>query len=225
MTTFSAFVDKLVIETSRPDRRASLADNTNSVIRELHFKNLPGSGAGVRYSDNLVEEYFTPTTTPVIWPITRPNLFMGLEAIYDPIRSIHFTERHPRNIRSLESDLEAMAIYYRTGAAYTLGGALSGVELLVAYYEFLPALKYVIPPLRQIEDNDSAGYVWSGVGTSLEEGLALETNWMLDRHESVIREGVLSKHYRVLNDLERARMFYSSYETMRAGVQLQEATG
>lgn len=227
MTTFSALVDNLVTEVSRPDRRESIAQNVNSVIRELHFANLPGGGSPIKFVENLVEAEFTPTSNPVVWPLPNPANFMAIEAIRDPVRDTQLVERSPRNVTALSRDFDALAYYYRTGNALAMVGIITDRPLQIAYYRFLPALKYKLPAARLVVQNDLGDYVSAsdGVSAPSESELEAETNWVLGRHSAFVREGALSKHFRGLNDLERAKMFYSSYESMRSGIQRQEGTG
>lgn len=50
------------------------------------------------------------------------------------------------------------------------------------------------------------------------EALAKVTNWILERHEEMLAEGLRAKVYKRMADETRSRTSYSQYEAMRIGV-------
>ena len=227
MATFSALVDRLVFEVSRPDKRTLLIDCLNSSVSDVHAKSTPSGAAPVLFYENLLEVEFTPLAVdPCVWPIPKPALFMGMEAIKDVGRGFFYQARSPRTLRSIDSDMSALGTYYRTGSNIALVGARVGAPVLMAYYNRLAALPYKEPSARVVIESSPGDYTRNGGGAALTQAeIDGETNWMLARYEPALRLGSLAKFYVSLNDLDRAKMTYSAYETAKAAIQAQEPSG
>ena len=228
MPTYTEMVESLILESRRPDMRLVIAADLNSTIRDLHFRTVGGDGgAPVRYSNNLVEDELTLAgSAPYMWDIPRPALFMAMEDVFCRNRNIHLELRSPKTIHRLSTDFTALAIYYRSGPAIVMGGVYSGDSIAISYYEYLGGLRLKTPDAQVIRSTETPGIYEriSDSGVPTEAELAAETNWLLDKYDMVIREGVLSKLYRRINDLDRAKMSYSAFESGRISIQNTEAT-
>jgi hypothetical protein len=229
MFTFSGLVDHIVQLTSRPDRRDLIVTALNSTIRDMHIRPAgAGSpmGSPVKYYENMVEVEFTPVAgvSPVLWPIPKPGIFMALSAMRCSIRQVNFRERSPSSLIPLERDYAAQGIYYKTGAQYAIAGAIPGVPLHIAYFTYLPALAYIAPADRLVQVIDSEYRLVALPDTEPDvPTLTLETNWLLARHWSALLEGTVSRVYRALNDLDRAKIAYSAFSSLQAAIQSTEA--
>lgn len=226
MATFSELVDSLVSELHRPDRLASIAQAVNATIRELHFATKETGGHPLKYLDNLQELTLQPTQAATVWDLPSPSTFCAIEAIRCTARGINLAEVRPSQLESAVLSPRFRASYYRSGQSLAMSNLIPGSKLLIAYYTYLPALTYYPvssrgivsvpgPELRYVTTNPA------GESPNANQ-LAAETNWMIDRHEQVIRAGVLARHYNAINDLDRAARHFSAYDSARISMQRAE---
>lgn len=232
MTSFSQLVDKLVLETRRPDLVAEVTTYLNQTIRELHFD--PKNGNAILYRDNLVELQLTASSeTGFVWTIPSPQNFQAMLTVrYDNVyvddEMAYSPEKTPgRHLRGLT------LYHYRAGrdfAFYGYGGTDSTISL--AYYEYPRALKYRVANAREATWDEDAGWSYHTVGLvdydedddSRALAQSLCTNWILDRWETVVEEGLRAKVYKRLTETERARTCYSLYTTLRQGLFTSESS-
>lgn len=228
MKTFSEFVDSMVVETMRPDRIITIAEALNATIREIHFNSANGPYTGpVRFSENLVEDTFTASgEAPYVWPIPNHQNFMDISAIMDTRSRKAVAYRTPGTLQPRGTDFTPAGSWYRSGPTIVFDNIRVGVPLAIAYYTYLPRLTYFPVGSRVIQENlDTGEYeLVAGGGVPTEEQIAKESNWMIQRHLSALRQGILAKLYIQLNDLERGRLAYSAFETAKSGIQIVEAT-
>lgn len=219
MTTFSKLVDDMAIEMVRPDQLDSIATYTNQSIRDLHFR--PSNNSATKFDANRYEDEQSVTADgPFKWVIPSVTSFQDIEAIYCPQLDLYIDKRSP-SVAYKPTDTPYSEYYwYRTGPEIAVAGALEGLDLRISYHMYPRPLRYIKAADRVVEYNpDLDAYVKIvGGGTPTPEELELETNWVLQRWSDTIREGVRAKLFKRLGDVDRTRMNFSSFETMRTTV-------
>lgn len=229
MTTFSQLVDSLVLEHVRPDLRAAIEQYVNLTIRELHVNRPPLSGP-VFYDANLVEAQITAdVANGYVWEIPDAHLFQKIEAVrfdmYGNGREAFARERTPSSMQ-IESRYDKL--FYRSGYTYSfIGyGGIGGV-ISIAYFAVPRRLRYYQTGRPCVWDIDSQAFTYAtayaGSDNLKAEARLLCTNWMLDRWEDHIAQGVRCKVYSRLGDTERARLAYSTYDGMRNDIVMTES--
>lgn len=221
MTTFSQLVDDVVLELLRPDMRTTAASYANQTIRDIHFR--PGNQSPIRYDANRFEELTTTTDGTWLWTIPSNGRFQGLEAIFIDDLGIYVKPRNPRI--ALEASFEPYAdvYYYRSGPTISVHGMASGWTARLSYHMFPRTFAYKPATgtgARLIRfDPDTDSYVLiSGGGVPTEEQMELETTWVLERWADTIKEGLRAKLWKRLGDMERTRMAFSAFESMRTSI-------
>lgn len=225
MTTFSQLVDKMILETKRPDLVLDIQSYVNQTLRELHFH--PETNGSILYGDNMIElSLVADSETGFAWTIPQPTRFQAMQAvryddIFDPENNpIYVQQRIPgRAIAGLDR------FYYRAGGYFTFAGYGGiGASISLAYFEFVPAHKYKTPALREAQFDIETGWTYLDAVTDEEKAIAeaLVTNWLLLRWESVVEEGVKAKVYKRVGDEIRGRTSYSLYNQLRKGLYTSE---
>jgi hypothetical protein len=226
MTTFSQMVDKMVAETNRPDLITEIASYLNQTLRELHME--PTRGNAVLYRENLKEERIVSAVeTGLSWTIPKVTVFQALaaakfESVYTSDGEVWAEELTPGRKMS-----ERLYYYYRAGAQFVFSG-FGGVNASVAlaWYEYVPYLKYYASNLRPAEYDVETGWAYADVINTPELQAAAElktSNWILLRWPTVVEEGLRAKVYKRASDDNRARTSYSMYTTLRQGLYSSEA--
>lgn len=221
MTTFSRLVDDIVTELLRPDMRATVASYTNQTIRDIHFR--PGSQSPILYDANRYEDELTITTDGTWqWMIPSNTRFQNVEAIFINELGQYVKPKNPRI--ALEASFQPFAnlYWYRSGPVIAISGIASGYSGLMSYHMFPRTLAYKPASgtgARLIEfDPDTDSYKLIGGGVPTEEQLELETHWLLQRWGDTVKEGVRAKTWKRLGDMERTRLAFSAFESMRTAV-------
>ena len=100
-------------------------------------------------------------------------------------------------------------------------GGTNGV-ISISYYQYPKALKYYALALRPASWDEESGYTYLDTydvdDTTRDNARALTTNWLLERWDMVLSEGLRAKVYKRLGDENRARLCYSSYMQLRTGL-------
>jgi hypothetical protein len=222
MTTFSQLVDDVKTELLRPDMTAMLASYANQTIRELHFR--PGLNAPILYDANRYEEELAITTERTwLWTIPSSTRFQNVEAIFINDLGIYLQPKNPRI--ALEPSFQPFAdrYWYRSGATIALQGVATGWTGLMSYHMFPRTLAYKPASgagarlIRFDPDTDSYVLIVGG-GEPSEAQLELETHWLLQRWGDTVKEGVRAKAYKRLGDMDRTRISFSAFESMRSSV-------
>ena len=226
MTTFSQLVDKMILETRRPDLVTDIQSYVNQTLRELHFH--PETNGAILYHDNMVEmSLVADSETGFFWTIPDPTRFQAMQAVrYEGVldeqgNPIYVHERKPgRAIAGLER------FYYRAAGYFTFAGypGIDG-EISIAFYQFVPAHKYKTTTNREATYDIEDGWSYLTAVTD-EEKLAAEalvSNWLLLRWPTVVEEGVKAKVYKRVGDEMRGRTSYSLYAQLRKGLYTSEA--
>lgn len=220
MTTFSQLVDEVVLELLRPDMTVVIAQYANQTIREMHSR--PATNAPVYFDANRNEDELTVTTdSPWLWEIPSMTRFQKLETVYCPDLDIYLEARQPRMIHQASYEPYAEQFYYRTGTMYAFAGLAAGMLIHASYFMYPRVLAYKATNNRVVRfnpDTDSYEQIANPGTPATEPQLELETNWLLQRHDSTIREGVRAKIWKRIGDDSRTRTAYSAFESARTAV-------
>lgn len=221
MTTFSQLVDKIVSETRRKDLLVDVSTYLNQTIRECHFD--PESNASVIYRDNFRETLLTAgAPSGLTWDIPNPNLFHGMALVKYTGIWIDGENPYPPEMTPGRGLSGLERYYYRGGSRYAFAGYGGiGASIALGYYEYPRNLKYKALVSREAQWDDEGGWTYgAGIATDEQKLAALElnTNWLLNRWETVIEEGLRAKVYKRISDDTRARTCYSLYAQLRKGL-------
>lgn len=230
MTTFSQLVDSIVFETKRPDLLMEIGSYLNQTIRELHFVPDLGTynaakGNAVFFAENLRESLLVANVdTGFGWDIPDVSVFQAMRAVrFDTQTGVYPPEQVPgRGLASLR------AFYYRAASRYYFSG-YGGLNALIslAWYQFPNRLKYFPvsqrPAVWDVNDGWTYAPAFSGTAELHVAAQAYTTNWILQRWEDVIAEGLRAKVYKRVSDDNRAKTCYSMYSTLRQGLVSSES--
>lgn len=219
MFTFSQMVDECVRESMRGDLRPAMVNALNQTIREAHFD----SDLPVGFGANLVELTLTANVEMgFTYALPRPRQFMMMEAVWYRVYSRYATARNPGTIKLFVSSVDGAEYgYYRTADSFAFdnyGG--NGAMIDLAWYEYLPRLQYYAADARPAtwnENTEQFDYLaaYDIDDDTREDALRLSTNWMIYRHFDAIMEGLRSKIFKRMGDIERAKLYYSSAESAK----------
>lgn len=225
MTTFSQAVDIMIAECQRPDMKANIVDYINQTIRELH---LDQSGSPIKYADNLVEEEVVANVDENLqWAIPYPQRFQGMEAVYYSDSGKYARLRKPSTAFVFRDEVDGEYYYYRTGAYYAFSGfGFTGSVVKLSYFNYPKRLVYFdktganIRPAVWDDKTESFSYApaYTGDPTLQANARELSTNWLLDRWEDVVKAGARVKLWNRLNNQERGKVAYSTYQELRKGL-------
>lgn len=227
MTTFSQLIDDTILELVRPDLDSVFASYLNQTVRELHM--FSRDGTPVFYDDNLLEELVTLANVPedrmYNWAIPNMSLFQGIGAVYYNSISRYVEQRSPKiALRSTGSFFDTY-YYYRSGPSIILSNpGADGQQVRMAWYEYPRSLVWYPNGTSPILFDRAAGIYtenpkYTGPALTFEQKMERSTNWMIMRHEEMIREGLRAKAYKRIDDNNRAKLAYSTFETQKLGVQ------
>lgn len=218
MTTFSQLVDSVVVELVRPDQRGNIASYLNQTLRELHFR--PGHNSPILYEENRREDDPAINTDGVwLWPVPNPATFHDVEAIFLPELGIYVPRKNPRITRNQSFEPYADVFYYRGGSTIAISGVKNGWTAQISYHVFPRSLAYQLPASRIVEYNPETGeYERKNGGTPSQAEMDAATNWLLQRWDTVIAEGLRAKAWKRIGDEGRARMCFSAFESMRTSI-------
>jgi hypothetical protein len=237
MLTCSQLIDQIALETRRAEI-VSLGyglDYLNQTIRELHAE--PIQGNMTLYAKNLHEIALTADVdSGFTWQIPDLTRFQRLQAVrYSSLMNILGEPIYAKMLKPGRIMNQETWYYYQTGeyfAFYNYGGDQAEIDL--AYYQFLPWLKYYAVGSRPATYDLVDGFTYydltsqGGINYDLDDdtrALAREltTNWLILGYYTCIQEGLRAKVFKRNSDTERARTAYSLYSTLRKGVYTTEA--
>jgi hypothetical protein len=222
MTTFSQLVDKVVLETSRPDMLSQIADYLNQTIREIHAE--PERGKVYFYESNYREAQVTAASeTGLTWTI--PNV-----AIFQKELCVRFDNQWSRDGEPVYAEKMTPGpnmhrkdyFYYRGADSLIFGGRIGygglNAKVSIAYYEYPKGLKYYALADRPATYDYEAGWTYGAGIVTPEQQLAAQervSNWVLLRWEQVLLEGLRAKVYKRTGDETRQRTCYSMFMQLR----------
>lgn len=219
--SFSALVDRVVLETGREHALLSVLQYVNLTVRECQALGL--------FAKDLLEEEVVATASPHIF--TRPRNWRSLRTVkYDQL------SYYPKMVRPGRAIEKVSAYYYAADDYYAFHGVTVGESIFTAAYYWAKPLQYfgllgtittgfqggpytIRPAYFNITDDlwyylnaGQTAYVTS-LGNLTEEALRRRNsfNWVLDEWWDVVVEGVKAKLFKQYKD-ERAPAAYAAYQ-------------
>jgi hypothetical protein len=231
MTTFSQIVDEVAKELIRPDIINMLPGFLNQVMRESH--NHAQTKLPVLFNDNRNESEIiidaVQENGSFLWAIPDVARFQRMESIYYVSNRMYALHRDPTMaMRPVTANLQDKFYWYRSGPAIAMFGAgRTGAKILVSWFKYTRSLTYYAlgesRPLSYNRETDT--YVQPDSATeNLADALNKTTNWLIQRHEEMLKSGLRAKAYTRMDDLNRARSNYSIFMSMLEAVQETEAS-
>lgn len=230
MKTFSQLVDAIVRETGRPDMVNEIITYLNQTVRECHAD--PVSNGSLYMHDNLQEMVLVATQERgQVWNIPNPATFQHLWAVqYMSVHNITGNQPYATFAKPGPAMHRHQYSYYRASGGFAFAGQRgyggTGARIGLAFYEFLPSLRYYPLGQRPLEIGLDGEFIYSEEYDVSEErrleAQRLTTHWMLIRWDMVLEEGLRAKVYKRLSDTERARTCYSLYLQQRANLSTSE---
>lgn len=232
MTTFSQIVDEVTKELIRPDLRLTLASYLNQVIRECHMTT-PGSGLSplpVLFGENRIEDEFQLVALPGLWPIPNVPRFQKMETAQHVESGRFYVERSPLKLgyaNSFQAAYENMYAMYRTGSSFAFTSFGVGETLRLSWFEYVRNFKYYVATDRPVQIDDLGTETfhadYNGTPILQQNARDLCTSWIILRHEETLKQGLRSKHFARIGEMERARLAYAGYEAAKIQLQAAEA--
>jgi hypothetical protein len=227
MSTFSQIVDKIILETKRPDMKSDIISYLNQTMRELHTE--PTRGNAAHYETNLKEDVLlSDSDSNFYWEIPKPQVFQGIRSVrYDSLLDRHGNQVWAEPIQPSRAMNGVDYFFYRSGSRFYFRG-YGGLQKLIsmAWYEFTPSLDYYAKALRPAEWSNSTGWTYLTAydtdETTRAVARALVGNWILDRWDTVVEEGLRAKVYKRASDDSRARTCYSLFKQMHQNLYTSE---
>lgn len=219
--TFSQLIDSILVECNTPQLEVVAPSYVNQTLRELHADPSPAHKGAVMYRDNLKEVQVTATgDTGFLWQIPNPQVFQTVQAVrYDSRRDALGNSIFAKEIMPGSSMNSQDARWYRGGQTISFN-CYGGVNALIsiAWFEFTASLKYFPVGQRPAEYDLVNGWTYkTEYNTSDAQRLlaqSLVTNWLLQRWDMVVEEGLRQKIYKRMTDA-RAQTSYSLYQSGR----------
>lgn len=228
MTTFSQLVDRIANEIVRPDMINMLPAYLNQTIREVHANaqtNMPVFFSENRKEELLTVDALTDETGAFVWSLTLPALLQKIEAVWYGRIGRYVYEGNPRTaLNTNPFNPNAEYFYYRVGTnlVFAKAGGV-GDKIRLSYFLFPRSLVYYEASARPAYwDNENQQFMIKA-GQIPATAFDLTTNWILQKHEEMLAEGLRAKAYKRMDDAARARMCYSQYESMRLSMQNTES--
>lgn len=219
--SFSALVDRVILETGREQAFLSVLQYVNLTVRECQALGL--------FARDLLEEEVVATANPHI--LTRPRNWRSLRTVkYDTL------SYYPKMVRPGRAIEKVSAYYYAADDYYAFHGVTVGESIFTAAYYWAKSLQYFaqlgttttgfqggpynIRPAYFDTYEEEWRYL-NGAQTAYvdtlndddEEELRRRNsfNWVLDDWWDVVVEGVKAKLFKQYKD-ERAGAAYASYQ-------------
>jgi hypothetical protein len=206
----------------------------NQTVREIHT--FSRDGTPVFYEDNRLEESvilsgMTVDPGKYLWTIPNLTVFQAMDAVWYGSVGKYAEERNPR-VAMLPNLMNPSDPYYwyRSGPqiAFSTPG-LDGQEILLSYFAYPRSLPYFAGGTSPILFNRftfayEVNPKYTGPTLTYDQAMAVSTNWVLQRHEDSIKEGVRAKAWKRVDDMNRAKLSYSTFETMKTAIQQSAQT-
>lgn len=227
MTTFSQLIDDAVRDANRPDMIAQATNGLNETIRELHAE--PSSGTALFFGENRREALLTADSEEgFTWDIPTPWVFQKMETVYYSHRGSYAQEQKPSSVFANLGNPGADKYFYRTGSAFAFAG-YGGLDtsIRISWFEYPPNLVYLASSARKVTWSEAnQEYTWDASLTTPELKLAAwkkECNWMLERYDKLLLEGLKGKIWGRLGESEKGKLAYSLYSSWRPQLVAAEA--
>jgi len=192
---FSELVDRCVKISGRPDQISTIVMAANEAIRAI-------SKAG-NWPDDTLEEVVAPpviSTNPMVWtPEVGRLRFRREEYIEDA------AGREPTAVRPSRRMRDLGFFYYRSGESFVFKGNRGFVR--VYYYAYQPWLVYFPIGARPNTFNTATGD-WAFPAIAAVNAVS---NWMLERHNSIVEAGALARFFAGKQDPRQA-LHYSIFQ-------------
>lgn len=202
---FSELVDRCIKIAGRPDQLTAMAQSANETIRAISKRG--------NWPDDTVEELVQPPPDPRDRFIWTPEVGRGRFRREDYIEDM--TGAEPTAVRPSRRVRDLRFYYYRSGESFVISGATGAV--MVYYYAYQPWLPYF-----PVNNRPSTFNVMTGEWTNDDpEVLARVTNWMLERHNSVVEAGTLARFFAGKAD-QRQALHYTIFEQGITHIQQSE---
>ncbi len=221
---FSELVDDVLARTGRTEKRQEIIDHVNSTIRECDTI--------ARFTRDLVEDTLVVNATPFTW--TKDRFFRAMSAVsYDSLKqqtndtSGLVPNRQPGRMQRDQN------YFWYSATDYIVFSGTSGIgdNVNVAYYRYLPKLSYYAvgarPAVYTESPDPSIAVTWAydpayiTVAQQLTAQL-LVSNWLLLRHQELIKEGTCAKAYKGIDD-KRAALSFALYKSFQNDLQKNES--
>lgn len=218
---YSEAVDTIVLRTGRKDRLADIQSYVNQVIRETQGKAL--------YYRDMIEDQIAATASPTIWtPIPRLRQLRTVKYTADGFQDVYpdFVPPGKKQQQNLTQEY-----YYAAGSYYVLSGTDASQVVNLAYYLWLPRLKYYSVGTRPAVYDETTmtwTYLVNGVYVSTTgsdagdaAAQALVTNWILLTYSDMVEEGGCAKLFKAVSDA-RAPLSFALYKGLAADLEAIE---
>lgn len=191
---FSELVDRAVHSAGRPDMLEEMAYWANETMRDI-------SKREDWDDDSLEAEIAVPSDTRTVqWDPDKKRPFRREEFITDGCGC------EPDRVRPSRKMLKTSGpYYYVSGKTFIFSQVCNPVKIF--YYAYQPWLHYYPKGARPAEFDVRAND-WNSTDPAQ---LELVTNWMLERHNSIILDGTLARFFKTKQD-PRQQVHYSAYE-------------
>jgi hypothetical protein len=225
-TTLSQLVDDMVRETSRYDLLLDIARYANQTIREVHAE--PERNRPINFPANRNEIALVAAGSTLAWDIPDSSVFQMMEAVrYDSVLDVNGDPVWATPMGPAARQQEIRTFYYRTRNTYAFAGfGGQGATVSLSWFEYPPELAYYAPASRPASFSPGTGWTYgAGINTPELQDAArlLSYNWLLDRWEHLIAEGLRAKVYKRLSDETRSRTSYSMFQAQRGQLVAAEA--
>lgn len=228
MAVFSTIIDELVLELVRPDLVTMLPGFLNQTIRECHHGALRNDPIFFDENRKEIEVAATPLSqNAFVWQIPVAPLFQAIDAIYfvSPRRYANLVSPQTINESNPHRPNDMFA-YYRTGPAFAMRGfGAESSKVKISWFEYPRSLVYYSTSTRPLKFNvETMQYEQpQNASISLNAAMNLSTNWLIERHTEMLKEGVRAKAYARMDQEFRSSTSYSKYKTMLDGMQKAES--
>lgn len=225
-TTLSQLVDAIVRETSRFDLLTDIARYANQTIREVHAD--PVRNTPLNFPANRMEASIAAAGSTLAWDIPNPAVFQSMEAVrYDSVLDQWGNPVFATRLGPSARQMQIETFYYRTRNSYSFAGfGGAGATVSLSWFEFPAELQYFPVASRPASFDQTLGWTYgAGINTAELQAAAqlISYNWLLDRWEHTIAEGLRAKVYKRLSDDSRSRTSYSMFQAQRGLLVASEA--
>lgn len=224
-------MDAITSESKRLDLITEIARYLNQTIREVHFD--PDSGKVHLFAPNLNESQITATVeSGQTWsPADARNFQVEMAVRFDNRFDNDGNPIYARRLVPGPRMNRELYAYYRVGDTLVFGGQKGyggiGSKISIAYFLYPAAMKYFPVATRPASWDEIDGWTYLPVydidDTTRETARNLVSNWITDRWQPILEEGLRAKVYKRLSDDVRQRTCYSLYTQLRNGLVSSES--